>query len=77
MELFDVVMKLVGPVDAVGETYGDKRRLENLKKLTVLVDKLLLEINEAAQDYEREEASVRAIGQYARSFLVDVHDSLD
>ena len=33
MTLYETVMKLVGPVEAVGETNQDQRALENLKEL--------------------------------------------
>lgn len=69
MELRDVVMKLVGPVDAVGETYQDAQRFENLKTLTDLVDRLLYVIDHAASSATREEASMKKIGMYAKNFI--------
>lgn len=69
MELEDVVSKLIGPVLAVGETHEDNKRLENLKTLTALVERLLLTIHEASSAADRQEASMKAIGMHARKFL--------
>lgn len=69
MDLHDVVMKLVGPVRAVGETRADDLRLANLKVLTALVNLLLREIETAAGDADRQEASMKAIGKHAKDFL--------
>jgi hypothetical protein len=65
-------MKLVGPVQPVGETRADEWRLENLKKLTELTDRLLFEIDDAAHNADRVEASMKAIGKHARDFIEDV-----
>lgn len=31
MDIYEVVTKLVGPIDPAGETHTDKKRFENLK----------------------------------------------
>ena len=75
MELYDVVMKLVGPVEAVGETNADAERLANLKELAALIDRLLYKISDASTAAGRSEASMRAIGRYAKNFLQDIRES--
>lgn len=69
MKLIDVVMKLVGPIDAVGETSADAERLANLKDLTELVDHLLGRIANASVAAIRDEASMKAIGMHAMEFI--------
>jgi len=71
MELYDVVMKLNGPVDAVGDQGADQKRLANLKELTGLVERLLLTIHDASSTADRQEASMKAIGMYAKTFLFE------
>lgn len=75
MELDEMVMKLVGPVVAVGETNEDAKRLENLECLVTLVDRLLYKIEDASKDANRQEASMKAIGVRARAFLRAVRES--
>jgi len=41
MELYEIVMKLVGPVQPVGETRADKQRPASMKKLTELAEKAI------------------------------------
>lgn len=72
MELDEVVLKLTGPVKAVGETHEDVKRLKNLKTLTDLVTRLLLEIENAATDANRQEHSMREIGTHASNFLTEL-----
>ena len=48
MDYYEVVKKLIGEVDPVGETHIDNERFENLKKMTDLVDKLLKDIDDVA-----------------------------
>lgn len=63
MELNDVVMKLIGPVNPVGETRTDEERFENLKRLIALVDELTDEIegvatsNRRSHEYSRKRAA--------------------
>lgn len=68
-ELLDVVLRLTGPVLAVGETNEDVRRLENLKELTDLAAQILDKISAASGTANRQEASMKAIGKHARDFL--------
>ena len=75
MELHEIVLKLIGPVQPVGETRADEERLENMRSLTDLTDKLLYEIERAAPFADREEASMKKIGAHARYFLGEVHDA--
>jgi len=75
MELDEMVMKLVGPVVAVGETNEDAKRLENLEILVTLVDRLLYKIEDAAMAANRQEMSMKAIGVRARAFLRAVRES--
>lgn len=75
MTLYETVMKLVGPVEAVGETGQDERALENLKELTELVDLLLWKIANTAGTADRPEASMKAIGNHARDFLKVVKEA--
>ena len=71
MTLFEIVMKLNGPVQAIGEHNSDTKRLENLKALQGLVVDLMEQIEEAAKDADRQEASMKAIGEHARRFLFE------
>jgi len=46
--LHEIVKKLVGKINPVGETNTDNARYENLKVMTGLVDNLLVDINTVA-----------------------------
>lgn len=72
--IIEVVEKLVGEVEAVGETWEDKRRLENLKKMIDLSDHLLRQIYEASLTRNRVEASMKKIGETAYDYLQSARD---
>jgi hypothetical protein len=72
MEMIDVVRRLLGPIEPVGESNEDERRLKNLEATIEIVDRLLCDIGSAAQDADRVEHSMRVIGQRAKQFLADV-----
>lgn len=50
MNLDEIVMKLIGPVQATGDSRIDEERLKNMKHLLWLVDRLLFDIEIAAAD---------------------------
>lgn len=67
----DIVRKLIGPINPVGESYTDEERLENLKQLCNLVESLLLDIDEVAFHKNRPEYSIKRAGDYADKFIQD------
>ncbi len=69
MEIADVVMKLVGNIEPIGETHVDEKRLENLKALTSLVDGLLHDICIVAQKKDCAEYSKSKAGKFADAFI--------
>lgn len=77
MTLYDIVKKLAGPIDAVGETNADTQRLENLKATIELVDRLVFDIAVSAKSKDRKEASMEKIGGKAYEFLLLLKESLD
>lgn len=70
MELYDVVKKLIGEVEPVGETNEDNKRFENLKVLTGLVEKLIADIdNVYFQNCNSQEHSVKRAADFADNFM--------
>ncbi len=76
LDLHELVLKLIGPVTAVGDHRIDRDRLENLKVLTGLVEDLMHEVSLAAQTVDRPEASMQTIGKYAKDFLDSTQEDL-
>ena len=75
MDMKEIVMRLIGPVQPVGDHNVDQDRLKNLQELTFLTDLLLGEIHKASMNADRHEASMKAIGKHAEEFLANVHDN--
>ena len=66
---YEVVKKLIGEIDPVGETHVDDKRYENLKAMTELVDTLLTDIDRVAGNRTRVEFSMKRAGNFARDFF--------
>lgn len=75
MEMYEIVMKLIGPVRPTGDHAADQKRLANMEKLTELVDRLLFEIDSATTAATRTEASMKAIGDHAKDFMVRIKNA--
>lgn len=70
MDIYEIVKKLVGDIDPVGESNTDATRLENLKVMTSLVDKLLSDINDVSvYNKNRVEHSMKVAGEFASKFF--------
>jgi len=70
MTNYDVIMKLIGPINPVGETNIDNERFENLKAMTELVDQLLDDIDQVSHNNKkRQEASMKKAGKFADNWL--------
>lgn len=67
--VIEVVAKLVGRIDTVGETNEDERRFENLKVMTQVVDHFLTKIDTVAMDKSHHAFSVKRSGEFAAKFL--------
>ena len=68
MEVYDVVGKLIGPIEPLGQSHTDEKRFENLKALTELVDSLLNDICAVGQCKNQHEASLKKAGEVADEF---------
>ena len=67
--LYTVVKKLIGNINPVGCTRTDDDRLENLKVMCELADKLLTDIDDMAYNNRHShEHSVKVAVEYAKSF---------
>ncbi len=68
--MLDIVMKLNGPVKAVGETNTDKQRMENLKNLINLAHDIHAIIDDVYCDASHcHQKSIKEIGNVAQEFL--------
>ena len=69
MEIKDIVMKLMGPIDPIGETREDDIRFENLKSLCGLIDSLAAEVGQVCRNKNAHEYSRNRAGTYSDRFM--------
>lgn len=71
MKMVDVVMKLNGPIDPIGDSGVDRDRLANLNALCELTGELLDRIASVAGAGNDYMASVKAAKNVAAAFIAD------
>jgi hypothetical protein len=69
LDLYDIVMRLVGPVQPTGDSGEDVRRLGNMKALIGLMEDLMVDVLAAAKCADQYQDSMRRIGVVARDFV--------
>lgn len=74
--LYEVVQKLVGQINPVGDSVVDAARYENLEVFLELLDDMLIDLYPILEDANRPEASIRRAGQRVERFIVNLRESL-
>ncbi len=69
MRIYDVVNKLIGPNQPVGESHTDAKRMENLEKMTELISQLLGDVDCVIEFKDRVEYSMKRAGEHANAFF--------
>jgi len=68
--IYEVVSRLVGPINPVGDSRIDEERLLNLKIVRGVVDRVLFDIAHVARcNKNLQEHSRKVAGEYADGFL--------
>lgn len=72
MEMTDVVRKLIGPINPIGDTPVDEERSDNLRVMMLLIESLLGDIDDVSDFRTSPEHSVGKAGREAAAFLADI-----
>lgn len=75
MNHYEIIRKLIGAIEPVGESHIDQERFLSLKETCELVDSLVLDIYRVAQEADRHEGSISRAGEYAKDFLDELKES--
>ena len=68
MNIHEIVKKLIGEINPVGETNTDNDRFENLKEMCDLVDELLNDIDFLHHYKNNHQFSMKRAAEYASKF---------
>ena len=75
MTLYEIIKKLVGPINPVGDASVDPRRLKNLKEIIALTDSLIGDIDDMAYvNRDCKEYSIKEAVKCANKFLEQIKD---
>lgn len=67
--IIEVVEKLIGRIDPVGESNFDEKSYKNLEKAIELARHLIWEIHYVSRNSDRYEASMKRSGELAENFM--------
>ena len=73
-EVADIVMKLIGEIEPVGETYEDDARFHHLTLLLSTLDILIDEVRFILPNIERHEFSMNRIGRLANIWFEEKYE---
>ena len=72
MDIYEIVTKLVGKINPVGETDADNERFENLKIMCELVEKLVVDIDTVGYSNKNAcEFSKKRAAEYSEKFIIE------
>ena len=69
MDYHGIITKLIGPIEPVGETNEDEKRFSNLTNMTILVDRLVGDLDSVIPYRHYPEYSMKRAGEFADKFL--------
>lgn len=70
MDHYEVIKKLIGPIEPIGETESDEKRFENLQDWIQLTETMLQDLQTVARENKnRREYSMKKAGEAAAKFL--------
>ena len=75
--LAEIVSKITGSIQPVGESNTDQQRLKNIDSVIELTESLVNDLINASQNARRCEASMKVIGVRARNALREIFDTID
>lgn len=76
MTYYEIIKRLIGPVNPVGDTYEDKKRFKNLRETAEIIDRLIFDVSSVTHDKDHHIESIAKAGKFADRFLINLYDSL-
>ena len=68
--IYQVITKLIGPINPQGETNTDNERFENIKVMTEVTEMLIRDIDDVAyKNKDRQEYSMKRAGEHASKWM--------
>lgn len=73
----EIVQKLIGDIEPVGETHVDEYRYKNLKAMTELLDALIFEVWKVSGYKGQYSYSMRKSGEFADKWLQETKEFIE
>ena len=75
--ILEVTRNLIGETEPYGDSGIDRERTQNLEKLIYIIDGLLYDVEKVAFNKDRQEGSMRTMGEKAHKALNDDWNWID
>jgi hypothetical protein len=76
MEMIDIVKKLIGPIEPIGDSSTDEKRLENLREFIKLAREMIDGLKSVEKNSKSHMGSVSFAGKTAKVFLDEIKEEL-
>lgn len=76
-DIYEVVCKLIGEIEPVGESHIDQKRFNNIRTMCDIIHKLTYDVSFVAVKRNAQEHSVSKAGTQAYNFLMNLKDDLE
>ena len=76
IELYDIIKKLTGSLEPIGETNYDAKVLKNLEELETALIPIITDLVETAKEEEKVEASMQKCGKKAKEILEKIIEKI-
>lgn len=77
LDTYQIMEKLIGPIDPIGETNTDNARLDNLVEFMILTQKMVQKVKEISRNQNRVEYSIKRTGEYAEHCLKHIREDIE
>jgi hypothetical protein len=77
MDYYEVVKKLIGTIEPIGDSSIDERIFKNLKKMIDLVDMMIIDLEEIVPMRFRQEASIKKAGLEVNRYFNGLKEYLE
>lgn len=72
--LYQVIMRLIGPIEPIGDPSTDQCRYNSLNRLLLTMEQLIIDIDELATKHKGSQIdSIRTIGHRCDQFLTSLN----
>jgi hypothetical protein len=77
MTHYEIITKLIGPIQPIGDSNADEKRRANMETMLSLIEDLVADVRDIANSPPSHEASVQSLRGTAMLFMRGLHEETE